>query len=102
MLSKFALVNARGSCLTGAQLWFRPRRTQPEPLKVLVRRSTGDFFPPSQYDIPFPDKMKFGTLVINNYEIIPVLAIAAFAIGMVFFNIIWACKNKVSWYLCLC
>lgn len=96
MLSKFALVNARGSCLIGAQLWPRggAARVNPEPVKVQVRRS-GDIFPPSQYDATFPKKMKFGTVIINNYEIIPLFVITACAISMMFFHIIWATKNKV-------
>ncbi|XP_026329517.1 uncharacterized protein LOC113237323 isoform X2 [Hyposmocoma kahamanoa] len=98
MLSKFALVNARGSCLTGTLQRLRggAARPQPDPLKVQVRRSTGHILPPSQYDARIPDKMKFGTLIINNYEIIPVFVVTAFSLTILFFHIIWASKNKVD------
>lgn len=97
MLSKFALVKTRGSRLPGAQLWLRggSARAQPDPIKMQVRCS-GDLIPASQYDVPFPNKMKFRTVIVDNYEIIPLFVITAFAMGMMFFHIIWASKNKVS------
>lgn len=100
MLSKFALVTARGTWLLGAQLWLRGgnARALPDPLKMQVRRSAGELIPPSQYDSTFPSKMRFGTVIINNYEIIPLFVITAFAISMMFFHIIWASKNKVSYH----
>lgn len=98
MLSKFALVNARGSCLTDAYLWLRggAARVQSDPLRLQVRRSMSDYIPPSQYDTPFPNKMKFKSIVMNNYEILPVFAVTAISLTILFFHIVWATKNKVS------
>lgn len=96
MLSKFALVNARGLTSTLQRLRGGAARPQPDPLKLQLRRSTGHIIPPTQYDSTFPEKMKFGTVIINNYEIIPLFVVTAFALTILFFHIIWASKNKVS------
>ncbi|XP_049867194.1 uncharacterized protein LOC126367622 [Pectinophora gossypiella] len=71
-----------------------PPRPAPEPLMVVVRPS--HLLPPTQYDIPISKKFNMGYCLKTYWETIPLFLVTCTSLGILFFSIIWACKNKVD------
>lgn len=64
-------------------------------------RVMSHLIPPSQYDMPWPKRMKFFYVVVNYWETIPLFACTAFALLILFISIYNACANKVLYELLL-
>ncbi|XP_049870346.1 uncharacterized protein LOC126369825 [Pectinophora gossypiella] len=67
------------------------------PQAMTVRCS--GLLPPTQYDTPFPKKMKLTTVLIRNWEIIPLFLTTATSMGILGASIWWAVKNKVDYVM---
>lgn len=74
---------------TLVQPWFA------QPL-ANQKRQMSHLIPPSQYDMPWPNKLKFIYAVINYWEVIPLFTCTAFSIFIVFAIIVNNINNKVS------
>nr|XP_053614167.1 uncharacterized protein LOC128677397 [Plodia interpunctella] len=59
-------------------------------------RVMSHLIPPSQYDMPWPKRMKFFYVVVNYWETIPLFACTAFALLILFISIYNACANKAD------
>ncbi|XP_059061253.1 uncharacterized protein LOC131854138 [Achroia grisella] len=65
------------------------------PQMVCIRPIFG-LIPPNQYDMPMSKKFNLGYVMKVHWEIVPLLITTAFALGVVFMAIVWACNNKVD------
>ncbi|CAH0702078.1 unnamed protein product [Spodoptera exigua] len=52
--------------------------------------------PATQYDVPFPRRLKFGCVIRQNWEIIPLFVTTGAALAFMFFCIVYAFQNKVD------
>uniref|UniRef100_A0A2A4J595 Uncharacterized protein n=1 Tax=Heliothis virescens TaxID=7102 RepID=A0A2A4J595_HELVI len=87
MLSKFLRTTYKshvGQLLT--------RRISPKVINVRY----ADMIPASQYDTPFPRKLRLGYTLKTYWEIIPLFVTTCVSLSLMFFSILWACKNKVD------
>ncbi|CAH1646348.1 unnamed protein product [Spodoptera littoralis] len=55
-----------------------------------------DMIPPTQYDVPFPSRLKFGCIIRERWEIIPLFIATGVALSFMFYSIVYACQNKVD------
>ncbi|XP_038215342.1 uncharacterized protein LOC119834895 [Zerene cesonia] len=89
MISKLALLTK--SVLRPAALILKAK----PPSRVPVR-SSGDYIPPTQYDVPLPRRL-FLTYVLNVYwEIIPLFLVTCTSLTIMVISIVWAINNKVD------
>ncbi|KAJ8723012.1 hypothetical protein PYW07_004192 [Mythimna separata] len=87
MLSKFIRSTYRTEMLLA-------RKITP---KVRMNVRYADMIPATQYDIPFPRKLKLSYTLKTYWEIIPLFLCTATAVVVIMFgSIIWSCKNKVD------
>lgn len=87
MISKFLRISYKYNAvqlLTG--------RVTPQVRKVRYM----EMIPASQYDLPYPNRLKLGYVLKHNWEIIPLFISTCVSLSLMFFTILWSCKNKVS------
>ncbi|KAJ8725354.1 hypothetical protein PYW08_003537 [Mythimna loreyi] len=86
MLSKFIRSTYRTELLLA-------RKVTPKIINVRY----ADMIPPTQYDIPFPRKLRLGYTLKTYWEVIPLFLVTCTAVFVIMCgSIIWACKNKVD------
>lgn len=87
MLSKFSRVGRNLRCAL-----LVPRMVNKPVVRIL---NIGEMIPRDQYTMPFPERLKLGTMLKVHWEVWPLVISIGISLLFVFLIIVWAVKTKV-------